>query len=203
MFPACPVLFFFSLFGLVLGPSGQQRHRVGTGPIRAKAQVAEQKYCSGDADLFTVSLKLDVEVSNPARETIILAPTMIPWVARVAVTVKDAELGRFLYEIIWSHYPQSPTLGDRVSIDPGKTATLRTVYGLVAKYDPAFTYPKTLSTGSSYAIVLVLKPETTQPSQKAVPRPVESVTTDPFLINVPRHPPMVDCEHPSGGRKRP
>lgn len=189
------VAFMSCVIGLIFGPSDQPRHLAESSEVRAKVRVAQEKYCRADADLFTVSLKLDVEVSNSSIEVVYLAPKMIPWVARVAASVQDAKSGHFLYEITASHYPQDTTLGAKVRINRGETVTLHTGYDLVAKYDPAFPYPKTLNAGS-YAIVLVLGPETTQPNSNGAPQVVESLTTDPFVIRVPQHPKVTDCGDP-------
>jgi hypothetical protein len=192
------VAFLSCFVGLVLGPPGQQPNRSELSGIRAKVRVTQETYCRADADLFTVSLKLDVEVLNSSTEVAYLPPKLIPWVARVAANAQDAKSGHFLYEISAGHYPQDSTPGAHMRIGPGKTTILHMGYDLVAKYDPAFSYPKTLHAGS-YAVVFVLRPGTTQPSASATAQVVESLTTDPFIVRVPQRPKVIDCEDRRAG----
>lgn len=189
------VAFLASFVGLMLGPTGQQPNLAESSEIRAKVRVAQERYCRADTDLFTVSLKLDIEISNSSPGAVYLAPKMIPWAARVAANVQDAKSGHFLYEISASQYPQDSTPAAEMRLGPGETTILHTGYDLVAKYDPAFPYPKTLHAGS-YAVVLVLRPETTQPSASGAAEVVESLTTAPFVIRVSQHPKVTDCDDP-------
>ncbi len=182
--------------GLMVCPPGGQSNPAGASEIWAKVRLAQEKYCRADADLFTVSLKLEVDVSNSSTEVVFLPPRMIPWVAKVAASVRDAKSGHFLYEITASHYPLDSPPGAKVRVNQGKTVTIHTGYDLIAKYDPAFPYPKALHAGS-YAIIFVLAPEMVQPSASEVPEVLESLATDPFLIRIPEHPNVTDCETPA------
>src|SRR5208283_5632283 len=66
--------------------------------LRAKVQIVQQKYCRADAELFTVSLKLKVQVSNPSSSAILVRTPLIPYIAKVSSSIVDAESGRILYE---------------------------------------------------------------------------------------------------------
>ena len=195
MFRMRRVAFLSCFVGLVLGPPGQGPNRAEPSGIRTNVRVTQEKYCRADTNLFTVSLKLDVEVLNSSTEVAYLPSKLIPWVARVAANMQDAKSGHSLYEISASHYPQDSTPGANIRIGPGETTLLHIGYDLVAKYDAAFSYPKTLHAGS-YAVVLVLRPETTQPSAGGTAQVVESLTTYPFDVRVPQRPKVVDCEGP-------
>jgi len=59
--------------------------------LRVRARVVEQKYCRGDADIFTVSLELELEIENPSGTPVQLLWPMVPWVGKVASGVADAE----------------------------------------------------------------------------------------------------------------
>lgn len=196
MFRMRRVAFLSCFVGLVLARPGQQSNRAEPGGIRTNVRVTQEKYCRADANLFTVSLRLTVEVLNSSTEIAYLPPNLIPWVARVAANVQDAKSGHFLYEVSASHYPQDSTPGADIPIGAGEKTILHTGYDLVAKYDPAFPYPKTLHAGS-YAVILVLRPETTQPSASGTAQVVESLTTDPFVVRVPQRPKVADCEGPA------
>jgi hypothetical protein len=183
----------FFLLGTVHAAFGQQATRVSRDPITARVSIVQQSYCRGDADLFTVSLKLKLEVVNSSKTPVYILWPMVPWIGKVAGGVGDAEGGRFLYEITASHYPQDVTRFDRLKIEPGKKVTVQTGYDLVARHDPAFSYPKSVSTGS-YAVVLVLRPEEEPPTQLEGPDTLNSITTEPFVVEVPATPKLVSCE---------
>lgn len=191
-----PVIFAF-LWGLMLSLSGHQAQQHESNMVRAKARVVEQKYCRGDADLFTVSLRLKVEVFNSSETPVYLLWPMVPLVGKVASSVGDAEAGRFLYEQTASHYPQEVTRFERLKIDPGKSVTVQTGYDLIARHDPAFSYPKSLFAGT-YALVLVVRPEEEPPTQMEGPDTLKSITTEPFVVEVPTNPKLVRCE--AGGK---
>jgi hypothetical protein len=196
MLPINRTFFHLVMVSLAFGQVSQP-HADKPNPLRTRAYVVEQRYCRADADLFTVSLRLDVEVSNASKTPTYVRPTMIPWVGKVAATIADAQSGHYLYEITGSHYPRGSSSSGRLRIAPRKSVMLHTGYDLVARYNAEFSYPKSLSPGS-YAIVLVLKPETQPPSRGQRSRIVESLTTEPFLIEVPKHPKLVNCEGPPG-----
>lgn len=182
------------LLCLMVSPSWAQKTDGNQSEInRAKARVVKTTYCRGDADLFTVSVGLDVEVSNASKGPVFLEPHMTPWIARMATSVGDAESGRFLFELTQSHYLMNSPVGDKIRVEPGKTAHFRTGYDFVAKYDHAFAYPKALAAGR-YAIVLTLRPEVTDSGGSKDSGTVNSLTTYPFVVEVPLHPSVVDCE---------
>jgi hypothetical protein len=201
MLPMWRVVIVFFLSGLMVNLLGQEAPQAKSNMVRVRARIVEQKYCRADADLFTVSLKLDVEVFNSSKTSVGLPPNMIPWVARVAASAKDAESGHYLYEVTRSHYLLDSGPAESLRIEPEKATTLHTGYDLVAKYDPAFAYPKTIAPGS-YGIVLVLRPETDLPSQGRSAQAIDSLTTEPFMITVPQHPKVVDCEESPKPRSR-
>ena len=197
-----PMRQLISVVVLVCGmtfASAQDTTRVSREPVTAKASIIRQAYCRGDADLFTVSLKLRVEVVNSSKKTVYLLWPMVPMVGKVASSPVEAEAGRFLYEIAASHYPQDVTRFDRLRIEPGKKVTLKTGYDLIAKHDPAFSYPKSLSAGT-YSLMLVLGPEEEPPTQMRGADTVNSIATDPFAVEVPATPEFVSCTKGANAR---
>jgi hypothetical protein len=199
MFPMRQLIFLFFIFSCVFSMSAQQALDTKPDPPTAKARILQQKYCRADADLFTVSLRIEIEVTNSSKTSLYLLWPMVPWVGKVASGVGDAESGHFLYEQTASHYLQEPVRFDRLKIEPGKKVTVESGYDLVARHDPAFSLPKSISAGT-YGLVLVLRPEEKPPSQMTGPETIETITTDPFLLDVPTDPKLVDCE--SGAKAR-
>lgn len=183
----------FFLLSTVHAVSAQKATRVRRDPITATVSIVQQSYWRGDADLFTVSLKLKLEVVNSSKVPVYLLWPMVPVVGKVASNIAGAAAGRFLYESAWTRYPQDVIRFDRLKIEPGKKITLQATYGLIARHDPTFSYPKSVSTGS-YAVVLVLRPEEEPPAQMEGPDTVKSITTEPFVVKVPTHPKVVSCE---------
>src|SRR5690242_18800863 len=135
MFPMRQLIVVVLFFGGILNVSAQQTTAAKPSSITAKVSVLHEKYCRADADVFTVSLKLKLEVTNSSDATVQLLWPMVPWVAKVASSVDNAESGHFLYEQTASHYPQEPIHFDQLRIEPGKSITVQSGYDLVARHD--------------------------------------------------------------------
>lgn len=193
MFPMRQLIVVILLFGGILNVSAQRTTAAKPAPISAKVSILQEKYCRADADVFTVSLKLKLEVTNSSDATVQLLWPMVPWVGKVASSVDDAESGRFLYEQTASHYPQEPIRFDHLKIEPGKSVTVQSGYDLIARHDPAFSLPKSVSAGS-YGVILVLKPEEQPPTKLQGLGTLQSITTDPFVVHVPNQPTLAACE---------
>jgi hypothetical protein len=185
-----PIVLF--LFGLTFTLSGQQA-QPESNMVRATAHVVEQKYCHGDADAFTVSLGLDVEIENLTKAPVYVLWPEAPWIGKVAATAEDAKAGRFLYEQTASRYPQRQPHFERLKLEAGKKVSKRNEYYLVGRHDAASSLPKSVSAGT-YAVVLVLSPEAEPPSEMAGPDTVKSLTTEPFLVEVRADPKLARCE---------
>lgn len=187
------MIFVFLLSGLMFSLPSQQPKPPESDVVRAKARVVEQKYCRGDADAFTVSLVVEIDIENSSKTSVHLLWPMVPWVGKVASSIGDAEAGRFLYEQTASHYLQHQTRFELLRFEPGKTVSKRSEYYLIARYDAAFSLPGSVAPGR-YAVVLVFNPEEVPPAQMAGPDTVKSITTEPFIVEVPTHPKLVSCE---------
>jgi hypothetical protein len=183
----------FLLLSLAMVPvlSNQQNHDDQL--LRAKVQILQQKYCREDKDLFTVSLKLRVEVLNPFTLPVLMRTPLVPYIAKVSSNIIDAESGRILYEIAQSHYPQNARPSKTARIAAGKTITLQTGYDFVARYRSAFSYPQSLSAGT-FAVILVLKPELESSEEKARADVVNSLVTEPFIVQINENPKVVSCD---------
>ena len=172
--------------------SAQQTNGAYTPPLVAKVSILNEKFCRADADVFTVSIKLKIEVTNSSKSTVHLLWPMVPWVGKVASNLEEAEAGHFLFEQTASHYPQDSIHFESLKIEPGKKVILQSGYDLIARHDPAFSFPKSLATGS-YGLTLVLRPEEAPSSELQGPDAIQSITTDPFLVRIPRHPKLTIC----------
>ncbi len=193
MLPMRQLIVLFFLLSSVFNISAQRTPEARPDSITAKASILQQKYCRADADLFTLSLKLRIEVVNSSKSAVYLLWPMVPWVGKVASGVGEAESQHFLYEQTASRYPQGPARFDRLKIESGNRVTVQSGYDLIVRHDPVFSYPKSISAGT-YAVVLVLKPEEEPPSQILGPRTVNTLTTYPFVVHVPIHPKLVECD---------
>lgn len=188
------LIILFLLLSSVFSGSAQQIPDVKPDSVTARARILQARYCRADADVFTVSLKLKIEIANSSKSAVYMLWPMVPWVAKVASDVREAESGHFLYEQTASHYLQGPpTRFDRVKIGSGKKVMVRSGYDLIARHDPAFSLPHSVAAGT-YGLVLVLSPEEEPPIQMKGPGTVESMTTNPFLFEVPIHPKLANCE---------
>jgi hypothetical protein len=135
MLPMRQLILVFFLLGSVRVASAQEATRVSVEPITARVSILEQSYCRGDADLFTVSLKLKLEAVNSSKRPVYVLWPMIPLVGKVAGSVGEAKAGHFLYEMTASHYPQNITRFERLKVEPGETVTVQTGYDLIARHD--------------------------------------------------------------------
>jgi hypothetical protein len=192
MFPKAVVLYCVCGLVFIFGSIGSNAQAHDAQMVRVKARIIEESYCRADNDLFTVSVKLALEVSNLSKEPLDIKKTMIPWVAKVASSLTDAQSGHFIFELTQSHYPQSNKTSESIRIAPGKSITLSTGYDFVARYNPAFSYPKSLAPGE-YGIVLVLKPEFESPGQSENSHVIETLDTEPFLLEVKANPKVENC----------
>lgn len=187
------------LLSLTLNASAQQMQQPQSSVVAVKAHVVEQKYCRGDADAFSVSLDVELEIENSSKTPVYLLWPIVPWVGKVASSIGDAEARKFLYEETASHYPQEQTHFERLKLEAGKKVSKRSGYYLIARHDPAFALPKSVSAGT-YGLVLVLRPEEEPPAELQGPENLQSVTTDPFLVRIPSHPKLTVCEGESKAR---
>jgi hypothetical protein len=181
------VICLFFLLGSTLNLSAQEAPQPQNNMVRVKAHVVEQNYCRGDADLFSVLLGIEIEVENPSKSPVYLLWPMIPWVGKVASSVGNAEAGRFLYQQTASYYPQSQTHFERLKLEPGKKLSKRSEYYLIAKRNPTFSIPKSVSPGT-YAMV-------------EGPDTLTTITTEPIVVEVSAHPKLDNCEA-GGGHDR-
>lgn len=120
MLPKALVIFSGVALSLSCGLFGVRTQAQDNQAVVAKARIVDQSYCRADADLFTVSLKLAIDVVNSSKESIYVKKSMIPWVAKVASSTTDAQSGRFMFEITQSHYPQNSKNSESVRVAPGK-----------------------------------------------------------------------------------
>jgi hypothetical protein len=194
MFPMLSIICAFFLSGLTLNPSGHGQHSQGSErpTLRVKALVVEQKYCRGDADAFTVSLRIKLEIANLSKAPTRLLWPMAPSVGKVAASLRDAEAGRFLFAQTASRYPQGQPRFKRLKLERGKKVLKRSEYYLIARYDAATSVPKSVSPGT-YAVVLALSPEEEPAAQMKGPDTMTSLTTEPFVVELPADPKVVSC----------
>jgi hypothetical protein len=165
------------------------------GQFRVETRVLGEEYCKGDADLYSVSFKVDVEIFNTSKADIFLPKSMVPLGSKVADSIANAETEHYLFEesgtlVFPGNYQPDKGL---LRIEPGKSVVIHTGYHLFARYDPSFSYPKSVVAGS-YAIVLVLGPEMLAPSEAQGPQMIVQLKTEPFIVRVPDKPHMIDCK---------
>jgi hypothetical protein len=167
--------------------SAQEKENV----LRAEPHIVSQGYCRADADLFSVTLKLDIRVFNISRKPLYLSSAMTPWVAKVAKSPEEARAGNYLYEVSWSHDLAAFAVAHEIEVEPGKHVVLHSGYDLIARKDPTFDYPKSVPPGR-YALVLILRPEQVDPKPDI--QLANMLTTEPLVVQVPKHPALRSCK---------
>jgi hypothetical protein len=201
----CPTLraaFLLSFVALLVGfpSSAQQQLSTATGDwsqnsaIKTQARIVRQRYCEGDADLFTVALDFEIEVSNNSKDTLFLRSDMVQSSTRIGPDLEAARRGSYAYESgagtpVWSGDHKFPPVRE-IRILPGRSASLRIGGGVLARYKPDFSYPRTVPPGR-YALQLLLRPE------KEFPRlnhpELKSLTVDPIAFEIKEDPHPTQC----------
>ncbi len=173
------------------------------GQFRVEARVLGEEYCRGDADLYTVSVKVDVEVFNTSGAPIYLPKSMVPLGSKVAQSIAEAEAEHYLFEGSGSQiFPGNyqPAKG-WLRIEPGKSLVIHSGFDLFARYDSSFSYPKSVAAGN-YAVVLVLGPEMALPGEARGPQIIVKLKTRPFIVGVPDKPHVTNCQKREDRRPR-
>lgn len=130
--------------------------------VKAEARVVGQRYCEGDADLFTIALDFEIQVTNKSKRTLYFRSDMVQAFVRVASDLEAANQGKYMYEsgsgiIVFSADHRFPPVRE-IRILPGRSASLKVGGGVVARYKPDFLFPNTVPPGR-YALQLLLQPE--------------------------------------------
>lgn len=115
------------------------------------AHIRGQTYCYGDADVFTVSLALDIEITNKSLVAIYVNElNLIPYVGRLAATLQDAQSGKYLFELTGTHiYPSNYVFRNRVvRVKPGESITIPSGYDILARYKTEARIGNTVSSGT-------------------------------------------------------
>jgi hypothetical protein len=162
--------------------------------IKAEARVLGQRYCGGDADLFTVALDLEIRVTNNSKGILYLRSDMVQSSIRVAPDLEAARRGSYMYESdsgmsVWSGDHKFPPVRE-VRILPGRTAIFRVGSAVIAKYNPDFSLPGTVPPGR-YALQVLLRPEKEFPHFNHPE--LKSLTVDPMAFEIKEDPHPTRC----------
>jgi hypothetical protein len=162
--------------------------------IKAEARVVSERYCEGDAGLFTVDLNFEIQISNNSKDTLFLRSDMVQSATRVAPDTEAARRGRYMYESgsgmsIWAADYKLPAVRE-IIILPGNSSNFLVDGGVVARYDPKFSSPKTVPPGR-YAVQLLLRPEKEFPHFNHTE--LKSLAVDPVAIEIDEHPQVIRC----------
>lgn len=160
-----------------------------SGPLRAVAQIVEQKYCYADNEMFMVSLRLDIRITNSTRKAYYIMSNMIPLVGRVASSVQAAQAGKYLnkWEAHLAIGADRDYQAERIWVMPGHPVVLHTAYGVPARYKAGSQVAGTVVPGS-YVLEVVLHPEINEKgSAKGQKSQIDSLTTAPIIFIVPNN----------------
>lgn len=192
-------LFFAALIvcGPAIAPAEGPREVIPT------VNVIRESFCYADADIFTVSLELEIRITNRSSQPIRFSSTMTPYVAKVASSLQAAQTGTYLYELAWTQFPTEQYKGNDLKLDPGMSVSLITGYDLLARYKQENNISKTVASGS-YALQLTLRPEydgkAKSGGNSSWPR-LEFLETEPFIFQVPEKPIVANCDLKSKSAK--
>ena len=181
-----------TLAAVLVGTSASGRAQE-VAPFHANVRIVEQYYCYGDADIFTVGLRLEVKVTNRSQEPIYFLSNMVPFMEKIAATLEDAKKGKYAAQVTSSHYLTGKEQRPReIHVEPGATVMLQVEDGIPAPYKSDPPIPGTAAPGT-HALQLVLSPEYEPSDRPEKSGFQESITTEPFLVSVPKNPTMSKC----------
>jgi hypothetical protein len=162
--------------------------------VGARARIIRQGYCQGDADLFTVALDFQVRITNNSERELYMRSDMVQASVRVAPDLEAASQGRYMYESgggvsVWSADHKFPPVQE-IRLVPRGSIDVRIEGGLVARYKPDYSYPKTVPPGR-YALQLLLQPEKEFP--RLTHATLKSITVDPIGFEIEKNPHPKRC----------
>lgn len=109
--------------------------------VRLTAELGDQKYCAGDAAVFSVIMELRVRVENVSDSRVILSRALAnPLQGRVASTEEEARAGEFLYtfsgskffgESVDPEFDERPDPERFVTLQPGEAYETRVESGVL------------------------------------------------------------------------
>jgi hypothetical protein len=159
--------------------------------VKAEARIVGQRYCEGDADVFTDKLDLRVRVTNNSKRSLYLRSDMVPDFIRVSSSLEAARQGRYMYEFgggvkVWSADQKFPPVRE-TRILPHHSVFLSVTGVVIARYRTDFSVPATVVPGR-YALQLLLQPEKDFPHFDHAE--LKSLVVEPvaFAIGVDPHP---------------
>ena len=182
---------------------GEARAQLGVAPtvnwnqdgaVKAEARTVGQRYCAGDADLFTVALNFRIRVTNNSKSPIYLRSDMAQAFVRVASDLEAARRGTYMYEsgggsTLFSADQKPPPVRE-IPILAGHSADLSIQGGVVARYKADFSFPTTVPPGR-YALQLLLRPETDFPPLDH--GTLKSITVNPVAFEITEDPHPTAC----------
>lgn len=157
------------------------------GQVHAIVQIVSQKYCYADNEMYTVSLTLNIRITNSSRKSYYIMSDIVPLVGRVADSIESAHAGNYLnkWEAHLALGADRDYRAKRIWIKPAHSVVLHSAYGVPARYKTAPSIPGTVSPGS-YALELVLHPKVDPGGTGEDRKPrIDSFTTEPVMFEVP------------------
>jgi hypothetical protein len=189
---------FFAVASLCLATTAHEP------PVKAVPELISQRYCSGDAEVFSVWLRLRMTYTNQTDETLILDKEIgkVWYGVKVARTLEDLNAGKYEYNpnIDWfftdqDKLPKNPSLaapGTAFAIlSPGQSFESEIDTSAVAQYESAKNVAATMRSGTH-----VFQMELSAWNHAGLPSEFEkswkkgrivtgSIKTEPIAIGVP------------------
>lgn len=157
--------------------------------LRVKGHVTRQSYCYGDADVFTVPMNLDIQVTNISKQRYFLTSDVAPVAAHVAGSVEQAQNGVYVAEWYPTRYPKDTVESHTsLSLAPGRSTVLHIAYAVVARFKTSPSIPGTISPGK-YVLQLDLKTENgfaESAQDDDTNGRVVSLKTEPIVFEIPQ-----------------
>ena len=200
MFPnrvkaACALGIALALFGLAppsaLAKKGKK--------VKALVQIIDQEYCYADHELFLVSLFLEITVINSSSKPIYFKSDFEVGTWRIAENLKEAHSGNFFQDISPTMYPGPiPKLGRKIRVEPKHFVVFRIRHSVFGRYNATPEIPGSVPAGA-FALQIVIysnsyKPPSKKKRKKTLIEELPSITTEPFLFQVPKDPKINRCK---------
>jgi hypothetical protein len=165
--------------------------------LRVTGHVVQQSYCYGDAEVFTVPMSIDLQITNLSKRSYYITSDLAPVRGRVATSLEEAQRGNYIVEWNPTRYPRE---GDKshpvILLRPGHSSVLHIGYAVVARFKAAPSIDGTVPPGR-YALQLDLRTENgfAEPAKDDDAKGrIVSLKTEPISFEVPANVNPPECK---------
>jgi hypothetical protein len=179
--------------------------------LQLTASITGERFCSGDADVYTEALDLAGRYTNMGKKKLtVLTGTDVPATVLVARTAEDLKAAKYEALINWDSFPMgggryllgsNPKSEKSASLEPGQSVTSMISTAVLVQRPGTIKVPGTVATGEHNLEIRMQIRVRQGKSGTEIARGGEqipsfrwvSVLSDPITFEVPASPTLQDC----------